>query len=133
MAVKIRLSRGGAKKRPFYHLVAADVRAARDGKYIERLGFFNPMVAKDSEDRVRFDVERVKHWLSQGAQPTSRVQKLLADAGLMDKPAVPAQTKKHLPKAKAQERAEEKAQKAAEAAKAAEEAANAPAEEPAAE
>lgn len=136
MAVKIRLSRSGAKKRPFYHLVAADVRAPRDGKYIERLGFFNPMVAKDADDRIRFDMERVQHWLSQGAQPTLRVQKLLADAGLVDKPALPSQTKQHLPKAKAQERAEEKAQKAAdaaEAAKAAEEAAKAAAAAPAEE
>ncbi|MFV0322620.1 MAG: 30S ribosomal protein S16 [Alphaproteobacteria bacterium] len=136
MAVKIRLSRSGAKKRPFYHLVAADVRAPRDGKYIERLGFFNPMVAKDADDRIRFDAERIQYWLGKGAQPTLRVQKLLADAGLVDKPAVPSQTKQHLPKAKAQERAEEKAQKAAdaaEAAKAAEEEAKAAAAAPAEE
>ncbi len=130
MAVKIRLARGGAKKRPFYHIVAADVRAPRDGKYIERLGFFNPMVAKDAEDRTRLDVERIQHWLSQGAQPTLRVQKILAEAGLMEKPAVPtAQTKQHLPKAKAQERLAEKEEKA----KAAAEAAAAPAEEAPAE
>lgn len=130
MAVKIRLARGGAKKRPFYHIVAADVRAPRDGKYIERLGFFNPMVAKDAEDRTRLNAERIQHWLSQGAQPTLRVQKILAEAGLMEKPAVPtAQTKQHLPKAKAQERLAEKEEKA----KAAAEAAAAPAEEAPAE
>ncbi|MFV0430896.1 MAG: 30S ribosomal protein S16 [Alphaproteobacteria bacterium] len=142
MAVKIRLSRGGAKKRPFYHLVAADVRAPRDGKYIERLGFFNPMAAKDAEDRTRLNEERIQHWLKEGAQPTLRVQKLLAEAGLMGKPAIPSQTKQHLPKEKAQARAEEKAQKEAdaiEAKKAAEEeaaaaaAAPAPAEEAPAE
>ncbi len=130
MAVKIRLARGGAKKRPFYHIVAADVRAPRDGKYIERLGFFNPMVAKDAEDRTRLNAERIQHWLSQGAQPTLRVQKILAEAGLMEKPAVPtAQTKQHLPKAKAQERLAEKEEKA----KAAAEAAAAPTEEAPAE
>ncbi len=123
MAVKIRLARGGAKKRPFYHLVAADIRAPRDGKYIERLGFFNPMVAKDAEDRTRLDIERIQYWLAQGAQPTLRVQKLLAEAGLMEKPAIPAnQTKQHLPKAKAQERLAEKEEKAKAAAEAAAEA-----------
>ncbi len=134
MAVKIRLARGGAKKRPFYHLVAADVRAPRDGKYIERLGFFNPMVAKDAEDRARLNVERIQHWLAQGAQPTLRVQKILAEAGLMEKPAIPTdQTKQHLPKAKAQERVAEKEEKAKAAAEAAAEAAAAPAEEAPAE
>ncbi len=134
MAVKIRLARGGAKKRPFYHVVAADIRAPRDGKYIERLGFFNPMVAKDAEDRTRLNVERIQYWLKEGAQPTLRVQKLLAEAGLMEKPAIPTkQTKQHLPKAKAQERLAEKEEKAKAAAEAAAEAEAAPAVEEAAQ
>ncbi len=134
MAVKIRLARGGAKKRPFYHLVAADIRAPRDGKYIERLGFFNPMVAKDAEDRTRLNIERIQYWLGQGAKPTLRVHKLLAEAGLMEKPAVPTnQTKQHLPKAKAQERLAEKEEKAKAAAEAVAEAEAKPAEEAAVE
>ncbi len=129
MAVKIRLARGGAKKRPFYHIVAADVRAPRDGRYIEKLGFYNPMVAKDAQDRLRIDEERIKYWVSQGAQMTDRVARMLSEVGLAEKPAIPSQTKQHLPKAKAQERAAEKEEKARAAAEAAAEAAAAPAEE----
>ena len=80
--VKIRLSRGGAKKRPFYHIVVADIRRARDGRYIERIGFFNPM-ATGGEERLRLDRGRVDHWVGKGAQPTARVAKLMKDAAKM--------------------------------------------------
>lgn len=118
MAVKIRLSRGGAKKRPFYRVVAADVRAPRDGRYIEKLGTFNPMVAKDSEDRLVLNEERIKYWLSVGAQPTDRVQRMLGDLGLTEKFVVREQTKQSQPKAKAVERMREKEEKAKEKAEA---------------
>ncbi len=129
MAVKIRLARRGAKKRPFYHIVAADVRSPRDGRYIEKLGFYNPMVAKDHQDRIRLDEERIKYWLSEGAQPTDRVARMISQFGLVDKPAIPEQTKQHKPKAKALERIAEKEAKAAEAAAEAAEAEAAPVEE----
>ena len=133
MATKIRLARGGSKKRPFYRIVIADERAPRDGNFIEKIGNFNPMVPKDHKDRVLISKERAEHWLKVGAQPTDRVQRILADLGIMEAPKVTEKTKKHLPKAKAQERIktkEEAAIKAAEEAKAAAEAAKAaPAEE----
>jgi small subunit ribosomal protein S16 len=133
MALRIRLARGGAKKRPFYRIVVADQARARDGRFIERIGQYNPMLAKDDPNRVKFDEERAKHWIGVGAKPSDRVQKFFAAAGLMDAPVVRDQTKKHLPKAKAQERAAEAAE-AAEAAAAAEaEAAAASAEEAPAE
>ena len=125
MAMKIRLARGGSKKRPFYRIVAADSRMPRDGRYIEKLGTYNPLLAKDSEDRVKMDIERVQHWLSQGAQPTDRVSRMLEAAGVLDKKDR-ANPKKGEPGKKAKERAEEKAAKAAAAAEA-------PAEEPAEE
>jgi len=128
MAMKIRLARGGSKKRPFYRIVAADSRMPRDGRFIEKLGTYNPLLPKDSEERVRMDVERVKHWLGEGAQPTDRVARMLEAAGVVDK-TERSNPKKALPGKKAQERAEEKAAKAAEAA----EAAAAPTEEPATE
>ena len=137
MATKIRLARGGSKKRPFYRIVIADERAPRDGNFIEKIGNFNPMVPKDHKERVVISKERAEHWLKVGAQPTERVQKILAELGMMDAPKVTEKSKKHLPKAKAQERIkakEEAALKAAEAAKAAEEAAKAaPADEAAQE
>ena len=133
MATKIRLARGGSKKRPFYRIVIADERAPRDGNFIEKIGNFNPMVPKDHKDRVVISKERAEHWLKVGAQPTDRVQRILADLEIMEAPKVTEKTKKHLPKAKAQERIktkEEAAIKAAEEAKAAAEAAKAaPAEE----
>ena len=133
MATKIRLARGGTKKRPFYRIVIADERAPRDGNFIEKIGNFNPMVPKDHKDRVVISKVRAEHWLKVGAQPTDRVQRILADLGIMEAPKVTEKTKKHLPKAKAQERIktkEEAAIKAAEEAKAAAEAAKAaPAEE----
>ena len=119
MAVRIRLSRGGSKKRPFYRIVAADQRAPRDGRFIERLGSYNPMLPKDHAERLVVDAEKVKSWLSKGAQPTERLQKLLSGLGLCAAPAIKDQTKKSAPKAKAVERANEKAAKAAAAAEAA--------------
>ena len=140
MATKMRLARGGSKKRPFYRIVIADERAPRDGNFIEKIGNFNPMVPKDHKERVLISKERAEHWLKVGAQPTDRVQRILAELGMMDAPKITEKTKKHLPKAKAQERTkakEEAALKAEEDAKAAAEAAKAeaekPAEEPAAE
>jgi small subunit ribosomal protein S16 len=136
MATKIRLARGGSKKRPFYRIVIADERAPRDGNFIEKIGNFNPMVPKDHKERVMISKERAEHWLKVGAQPTDRVQRILSDLGLMEAPKVTEKTKKHLPKAKAQERIkakEEAALKAEEAAKAAAEAAKAEAEKPAEE
>ncbi|MGR4001302.1 MAG: 30S ribosomal protein S16 [Alphaproteobacteria bacterium] len=105
MSVKIRLSRRGAKKRPFYWIVAADSRAPRDGRFIEKLGTYNPMISRDAEDRVRVDGERVRHWLGCGAQPSDRVARLLHEKGLGAAPPRYAQTRKSVPKAKAQERA----------------------------
>lgn len=130
MPLRIRLARGGAKKRPFYRIVVADGRSPRDGRFIERIGTYNPMLARDHEERVMLKEDRVKHWLSVGAQPSDRVAKFLGTAGIMAAPSVPNQTKKNLPKKKAQERLEA-AKEAEEAAKAAAaEAAAAPAPEP---
>jgi small subunit ribosomal protein S16 len=126
--MKIRLARGGSKKRPFYAIVAADSRMPRDGRFIEKLGTYNPMLPKDSEDRVKMDVERVKHWLGEGAQPTDRVARMLEAAEVLPKKER-NNPKKGAPGKAAQARAEEKAEKA----KAAEEAAAAPAEEAPAE
>lgn len=118
MAVKIRLARGGSKKRPFYSIVAADSRMPRDGRFIEKLGTYNPLLPKDSEDRVKMNLDRVQHWLGEGAQPTDRVSRFLEAAGVIEKKER-ANMKKAVPGKKAQERAEEKAAKAAEAAEAA--------------
>ena len=136
MSLRIRLSRGGAKKRPYYRIVVADSRKARDGRYIERLGTYNPMVAKDHPDRLNTDDERIKYWLGVGALPSNRVARFLSDKGLVDKPAIPEQTKQHLPRAKTLERqkeAEEKAKAAAEAPAEEAKAEEAPAEETKAE
>ena len=122
MAMKIRLARGGSKKRPHYAIVATDSRMPRDGRFIEKLGTYNPLLAKDDERRVVMDLERVQYWLSQGAQPTDRVARFLETAGITEK-----KTRNNPNKAKpgkaAQERAEARAAKAAEAAEASEEAA----------
>jgi small subunit ribosomal protein S16 len=128
MSMKIRLARGGSKKRPFYAIVAADSRMPRDGRFIEKLGTYNPMLPKDSEERVKMNVERIKYWLGEGAQPTDRVSRMLEAAGELPKKDR-SNPKKGTPGKAAQARAEEKAAKAA----AAEEAANAPAEAPAEE
>jgi small subunit ribosomal protein S16 len=115
MAIKIRLARGGSKKRPFYRIVAADSRMPRDGRFIEKLGTYNPLLPKDSEERVKMDMERVQYWLSQGAQTTDRVARFLEAAGVVEK-TERANLKKGEPGKKAKERAEEKAEKAAAAA-----------------
>ena|SRR5215210_1454897 len=104
MSLKIRLARAGTKKRPFYHIVIADSRSPRDGRYVERLGFFNPLLAKDHKDRLKLDLEKVKAWMAKGALPTDRVSRFLDEAGLMtrEKRNNPEKAK---PKKKAQERA----------------------------
>ena len=118
MAVSIRLSRGGAKKRPYYRIVVADARSPRDGNFIEKIGTYNPMLAKDDEKRVVLDAERARHWLANGAQPTDRVARFLDAAGVKER-AQRANPNKALPGEKAKERAEERAAKAAAAAEAA--------------
>ena len=143
MATKIRLARGGSKKRPFYSIVVADVRMPRDGRYIEKVGTYNPMLPKDNEQRVNLKAERIEYWLGKGAKPTDRVHRFLAEADLLKREAR-NNPNKALPGKKAQERIEEKKAKeeeAAEAARQAEEeakaaaaaAAEAPAEEAPAE
>ncbi len=118
MAMKIRLARGGSKKRPHYAIVATDSRMPRDGRFIEKLGTYNPLLAKDSEERVKMDVERVTYWLGQGAKPTDRVARMLEAAGVQEK-TERNNPKKAEPGKKAKERAQEKADKAAAAAEAA--------------
>lgn len=135
MALKIRLARGGSKKRPFYSIVIADVRAPRDGRFIEKIGTFNPLLAKDNDQRVILDIDRVKHWLANGAKPTDRVLRFLDELDIMKREPRNNPTKA-LPGKKAQERIAEKKAKeeeAAEAAKAAEEDAKSEAEAPAEE
>jgi small subunit ribosomal protein S16 len=121
VAVRIRLSRAGAKKRPYYRIVVADVRSPRDGRFIERIGSFNPLLRKDDPKRLTLDLERAKHWLSNGAVATDRVATFLADANLIPRPKQANSVQKSKPKAKAQERLKA-AEAAAEAAKAAAEA-----------
>lgn len=118
MSLKIRLARGGAKKRPFYSIVVADARSPRDGRFIEKIGTYNPMLPREHEQRIVLNAERAKHWLSVGAQPTDRVVLFLANAGLVEKPAVRETPKKSAPKAKAQERLKAEAAAAAAAAEA---------------
>ena len=132
MALKIRLSRAGSKKRPYYHICIADARSPRDGRFIERIGSYNPMLPKDSDERIKLDVERAKHWLSVGAQATDRVARFLDEAGLL-KREKRNNPKKGEPGTKAKERATEKAQAELDKKAAAEEAANAPKEEAVAE
>ncbi|NNC72962.1 MAG: 30S ribosomal protein S16 [Sphingomonadaceae bacterium] len=132
MPVAIRLSRGGAKKRPYYKIVVADSRRARDGKFIERIGSYNPLLAKDNPDRVKLDEERAKHWISVGAKPSDRVMRFLDAAGIMERPAR-NNPQKAEPGDKAKERAEEKAAKAAAPVEAEAPSEEAPAEEAAAE
>ncbi|WP_026620150.1 small subunit ribosomal protein S16 [Ensifer sp. WSM1721] len=122
MALKIRLARGGSKKRPYYQIVVADARSPRDGRFLEKLGSWNPMLAKDDAKRVELDAERVQHWIAQGAQPTDRVLRFLDQAGLAKRPAR-NNPEKAQPGKKAQERAAEAKQRAEEAAAAAAEAA----------
>jgi small subunit ribosomal protein S16 len=144
MSLKIRLSRGGAKKRPFYRVVVADSRSPRDGRFIERIGSHNPMLQQDDPQRWVINEDRVKHWLGVGATPSDRVARHLSTLGLVEKPFVPEQTKKDKPRAKTVERLKEREEKAKAAAEKAEadkaaaeaaaaEAAAAPAEEAPAE
>ncbi|PTW46100.1 30S ribosomal protein S16 [Rhodovulum kholense] len=117
MALKLRLARGGSKKRPFYRIVVTDSRMPRDGRFIEKLGVYNPLLSKDSEERVKMDTERAQYWLGQGAQPTDRVARMLEAAGVLAK-TERSNPKKAEPGDKAKKRAEEKAAKAAAAAEA---------------
>jgi small subunit ribosomal protein S16 len=118
MSVSIRLARGGAKKRPYYRIVVANSRASRDGRFIEKIGSYNPLLAKDDANRVVLDTERAKHWLSVGAQPTDRVARFLDAAGVRER-AARSNPNKAKPGEKATERAEERASKLAAAAEAA--------------
>jgi small subunit ribosomal protein S16 len=128
MAVAIRLSRGGAKKRPYYRIVVADSRAPRDGKYLEQIGTYNPLLAKDDANRVKLNEDRARYWVGVGAQMSDRVARFLDAAGIKERTAK-NNPQKAEPGEKAKERAEERAAKAAEA----EEAAKAASEAPAAE
>lgn len=119
MSLKIRLARGGSKKRPYYHVVVADARAPRDGRFIATLGSWNPMLPKDNAERVKLDVEAIQAWVAKGAQPTDRVLRFMAEAGIAER-AARTNAEKAKPGKKAQERAAEKAKKAADAAAAAE-------------
>jgi len=132
MAVALRLSRGGAKKRPYYRVVVSDSRSPRDGKYLEQVGTYNPLLAKDDENRVRLIEDRVRYWLSVGAQPTDRVARMLDKAGIKERAAT-SNPQKGEPGQKAKDRAEERATKVAEAEEAAKAAAKAAAEAPAEE
>lgn len=135
MAIAIRLSRGGAKKRPYYRIVVSDTRSPRDGKYLEQIGTYNPLLAKDSGERVKLNEDRARYWLGVGAQPSDRVARFLDAAGIKER-AARSNPKKAEPGEKAKERAEERAAKLAEAEeakKAAEAEAAAPAEEATAE
>jgi small subunit ribosomal protein S16 len=135
MALKIRLTRGGAKKRPFFRIVVADIRAPRDGRFIERLGTYDPLLPKDADNRVTLNEERIKYWLSHGARPTDRVNRFLDAAGIMKRearnnPNKAKPGKKRLEREEAQREAEEEAKKAAKA-EAEAPAEEAPAEQPA--
>jgi len=113
--LKIRMSRGGTKKRPFFKIVVADARSPRDGRFIERIGHYNPLLPKDNPERVKIDLERVKHWLGHGAQPSDRIERFLADVGLAEKKTKFNDPLKSAPRKKTQERlaAEKKASEAA--------------------
>ena len=133
MSLKLRLTRGGAKKRPYYRIVVADSRMPRDGRYIERVGTYNPMLPQEHPERIKLNDERIKHWLGVGAKPSDRVARFLGQAEIIPLPEIRETPKKSAPRAKAQERireAEEAAKAAAEAAAQTEEAA---VEEPEAE
>jgi small subunit ribosomal protein S16 len=119
MSLKIRLARGGAKKRPFFSIVVADTRSPRDGRFVEKLGTYNPMLEKGHADRLVLKTERIQHWLKMGALPTDRVARFFGDAGLGPKPAIRETPKKSAPRKKAQERAKGTAEAGAAAAGAA--------------
>ncbi len=118
MGLKIRMSRAGTTNRAFYRIVVADSRSPRDGRYLERLGTYNPLLPRDHKDRVVLKLERIKHWMGVGALPSDRVQRFLAQAGVMAAPTIRPQTKKDKPKAKAQERMKAAAEASAKAAEA---------------
>ena len=118
MALKIRLARGGSKKRPYYQVVVADARSPRDGRFLEKVGSWNPMLPKDSEKRIELNVERIQEWIAKGAQPTDRVLRFLAEAGIAER-GVRSNPEKAKPGKKAEERIKEKAAKVEEAAAAA--------------
>ena len=120
MSLRIRLARGGAKKRPFYRVVVADSRSPRDGRFIEKIGHYNPMVPRDHPERLRLDEARARHWLSLGATPSDRVARFLGQANIIPMPDLPRQTKKNQPRKKELERraAEAVAQKEAQSAEA---------------
>ena len=118
MPVRIRLSRVGAKKRPFYRIVVADSRRARDGRFIDRIGTYNPMLPADHPERIKIDADKAKDWIQKGAQPSDRVHLFLSNIGILDKPIITEKTIQHLPRKKTQERlAKEKEADAATAAK----------------
>ena len=104
MPVRIRLSRVGAKKRPFYRIVVADSRRARDGRFIDRIGTYNPMLPADHAERIKIDADKAKDWIQKGAQPSDRVHLFLSNIGILDKPIITEKTKQHLPRKKTQER-----------------------------
>lgn len=131
MALKLRMTRGGRKGIPYYHIVVTDSRSPRDGRYIEKVGSYNPLLKNDDENRVKLVKERIEHWLKQGAKPSERVAIFLGKAGLAEMPKHSVRPHKSAPKAKAVERLKEKEEKAKAAADAAAAAAAAPAEEPA--
>ena len=110
MPVRIRLSRGGAKKRPFYRIVVADSRRSRDGKFIDQLGTYNPMMAKENPERVKINIDKAKDWIVKGAQPSDRVKIFLSNLGVIEKPIITVKTKKHLSKKKADTTAEVKSE-----------------------
>ncbi|HUK09824.1 MAG TPA: 30S ribosomal protein S16 [Stellaceae bacterium] len=116
MSLKIRMTRGGAKKRPFYSIVVADSRSPRDGRFIEKLGTYNPMLDRGHKERVVLKQERIQHWLKMGALPSERVARFLGDAGLAPKPEIRERPKKSAPRAKAQERSKSAAETSAAAA-----------------
>jgi small subunit ribosomal protein S16 len=132
MSVSLRLARGGSKKRPYYKVVVSNSRSPRDGKYLEQVGTYNPLLAKDDENRVRLTEDRVRYWLGVGAQPTDRVARMLDKAGIRERVAT-NNPQKGEPGKKAKERAEDRAAKLAEAEEAARAAAETPAEAPAEE
>ena len=117
MPVRIRLSRGGAKKRPFYRIVIADSRRSRDGKFIEQIGSYNPMLDRNNPQRVKIDENKAKDWINKGAQPSDRVKIFLSKIGLVEKPIITEKTKKHLPKKKAEDKTPENKQAKTEAPK----------------
>ena len=117
MSTRIRLARAGSKNRPFFRIVVSDRRSPRDGKFIEKLGTYNPLLPKEDENRVLFDEERIKYWLSKGATPSYKMAIFLSKSNLVEKPPIPQQTKKHLPKVKKKEGDSSEAPKQAEAPK----------------